>query len=147
MGTTRDFRNVCLVDSFRATLKLDPLISESDNTASNEKRVGLIRPCIWRMQTDILQNEDQEHVTLFKAYKRFLCLFEMDLLCYVLWPNSSDQGFVIGIVFVQCVLSDYRLSADGHVPDFPLAPEHLTSANQSVPGGSPCVPIFSLRDQ
>jgi len=53
MSTTHGFRNVCLIGSFRATLKLDPLISGSENTTSNEKRVGLIRPCIWRMQTDM----------------------------------------------------------------------------------------------
>lgn len=42
MSTTRGFRNVCLIDSFGATLKLDPLISGSDNTStSNEKALHL----------------------------------------------------------------------------------------------------------
>jgi len=72
MSTTHGFRNVCLIGSFRATLKLDPFISLSENTTSNEKRVGLIRPCIWRMQTD-MKIRSMWHC--FKADKRSLSKF------------------------------------------------------------------------
>lgn len=80
MSMIRGFRNVCLIDSFRATLKLDPLISGSDNTTLNEKPVWFDQVLHLENANSHFHKNEDEHVTLFKADKRSLCLCEVGML-------------------------------------------------------------------
>lgn len=136
MSTIRGFRNVSLIDSFRATLKLDPLISGSDSRTSNEKPVGLIRNANSHFHKRSTWH-CLELINVLRVFVKSTC--SLEFCCPLHLIGALCVALSLCNVCRQITVSEL----DGRVPDFPLAPVHLTS-NQSVTGGSPCVPNFSL---